>query len=90
MYALWLDARLNSRLVREGFSLSQLRASFVLAAAADLKTGLGARELVRADAKALHAELFADKSARATVSKDVFDGGVMALEGLRKRDSTAS
>ncbi|KAL1637949.1 hypothetical protein SLS56_000506 [Neofusicoccum ribis] len=64
MYAVWLDAVRHSSLLREGYSLTQLRAVFALAAAARELTGLDVAELVRpAEGKEVEDRLNGDGAA---------------------------
>lgn len=58
MYILWQDAQWHSSLVKTGYQMTTLRAAFVLARAARRRTGLGERQLVRADTRELERELY--------------------------------
>lgn len=94
MYIVWQDAQFNSKLVKSGFKMTQLRAAFTLTTAAKWRTGIPSRELVKMDSKKLGQQLYGSKKKiRAEVGADIFadrvkDIGEVASddEGLRKRD----
>jgi hypothetical protein len=74
MYAVWLDAHFNSELVKSGFRMSQLRAAFLLTAAAKARTGMRCEELVSADVRDLRVKLMGSgKSKGAEVSRGMFN-----------------
>jgi hypothetical protein len=73
MYVLWQDAQFNSTLVKEGFSMTPLRAAFAMAKAAKRRTGLGEKQLVRANKKILEKELYGGRGERRTkIEYDMF------------------
>ena len=61
MYVLWQDAQLNSTLVKQGYRMTPLRAAFLIVHVARRKTGLGGRQLIRAETKGLERELYGKK-----------------------------
>ncbi|KAF2147053.1 uncharacterized protein K452DRAFT_303955 [Aplosporella prunicola CBS 121167] len=63
MYAVWLEAEVHGRLLREGYNLTQLRGIFVVAAAAQDTTGMEVAELKTLSTSKVEKELF-DKGAR--------------------------
>jgi hypothetical protein len=88
MYAVWLDAHFNSELVKSGFRMSQLRAAFLLTAAAEARTGMRCGELVGADVRDLRARLMGGaKSKGAEVSRGIFNQDVEGVseEGQARR-----
>ncbi|KAF1850871.1 uncharacterized protein K460DRAFT_400909 [Cucurbitaria berberidis CBS 394.84] len=66
MYAVWQDAQFNSTLVKSGYQMTILRATFAMAKAAKRKTGLGERQLVRANTKEIEQELYGGKQHKGT------------------------
>lgn len=101
MYIVWQDAQFNSKVVKSGYKMTQLRAVFTLATAARWRTGLGNRELVKTDAKKLKEQLHGSKKKnRAEVGIEIFEGvgknkdfdesgdgdGGESEEGVRRRD----
>lgn len=66
MYTVWQDAQFNSTLVKNGYEMTPLRAAFALAKAAKRKTGLGEKQLVRANTKELEQELYGNKTMQGT------------------------
>jgi hypothetical protein len=58
MYIVWLDAQCNSKLIKEGYEMTPLRAAFAIAKAVKRKTGLGEKQLVRHNTKDLNKELY--------------------------------
>lgn len=66
MYAVWQDAQFNSALVKSGFDMTPLRAAFAMAKAARKKTGMGEKQLVRADTKDLEKELYGGSETKST------------------------
>ncbi|CAA9958164.1 hypothetical protein PTMSG1_01734 [Pyrenophora teres f. maculata] len=58
MYALWQDAQINSTLVKEGYQMTPLRAAFLIVQVARHRTGLGGKQLIRAETKGLERELY--------------------------------
>lgn len=74
MYILWQDAQINSTLIGTGYQMTPLRAAFAMAKAAKRKTGLGEKQLVRANTKELEQELYGSKGTKATeVEYGIFD-----------------
>lgn len=69
MYILWQDAQFNSSLVQSGYQMTPLRAAFALAKAARRRTGMGEKQLVRADTKELEQELYGNPRARVKGTK---------------------
>lgn len=69
MYILWQDAQFNSSLVKSGYQMTPLRAAFALAKAAKRRTGLGEKQLVRANTKELEQELYGNPRARVKGTK---------------------
>lgn len=65
MYIVWQDAQFNSTLVKSGYVMTPLRAAFAIAKAARRKTGLGDRQLVRANKKELEQELYGTRRTKA-------------------------
>jgi hypothetical protein len=73
MYVLWQDAQFNSTLVKEGYQMTPLRAAFAMAKAAKRRTGLGEKQLVRANTKDLEKELYGGRGKRRTkIEYDLF------------------
>jgi hypothetical protein len=73
MYAVWQDAQFNSTLVKEGYKMTPLRAAFAMAKAAKRRTGLGEKQLVRANTKDLEKELYGGRGKRKTkIEYDMF------------------
>jgi hypothetical protein len=73
MYAVWQDAQFNSTLVKEGYQMTPLRAAFAMAKAAKRRTGLGEKQLVRANTKHLEKELYGGRGKRKTkIEYDMF------------------
>lgn len=66
MYIIWLDAQRNSKLVKEGYRMTPLRAAFAIAKAARRRTGLGEKALVRAHTGYLEQELYGKKGSEKT------------------------
>jgi hypothetical protein len=66
MYVIWLDAQLKSTLVKAGYQLTPLRAAFAMAKAAKRRTGLGEKQLVRANTKELEQELYGTRRTKKT------------------------
>lgn len=93
MYIIWQDAQFNSKLVKSGYEMTQLRAAFTLATAARWRTGMGSRELVRTDTKKLDEQLYGSKKKmKAEVTYEIFRDEVkdeVGEEGLRKRRARA-
>lgn len=58
MYVLWQDAQINSTLVKEGYQMTPLRAAFLIVQVARRRTGLGGKQLIRAETKGLERELY--------------------------------
>jgi hypothetical protein len=58
MYVVWQNAQFNSSLVWGGYSMTPLRAAFAMAKVAKHRTGLGEKQLVRAETKDLEKELY--------------------------------
>jgi hypothetical protein len=76
MYALWQDAHFNSTLVKSGYQMTPLRAAFAMAKAAKCKTGMGERQLVRANTKELKQELYGKRGREGTsVEYGIFKEG---------------
>ncbi|KAH7386781.1 hypothetical protein DE146DRAFT_665666 [Phaeosphaeria sp. MPI-PUGE-AT-0046c] len=74
MYILWQDAQFNSKLVGTGYQMTPLRAAFAMAKAAKRRTGLGEKQLVRANTKELEQELYGSRKKKATeVEYGIFD-----------------
>ncbi|KAH7357473.1 hypothetical protein BKA66DRAFT_574468 [Pyrenochaeta sp. MPI-SDFR-AT-0127] len=65
MYVVWQDAQFNSTLVKGGYDMTPLRAAFAISKAARHKTGLGERQLVRANTRELEQELYGTKHTKA-------------------------
>jgi hypothetical protein len=61
MYAVWQDAQFNSTLVKQGYQMTPLRAAFAMAKAAKRRTGLGEKQLVRANTKDLERQLYGNR-----------------------------
>jgi len=61
MYILWQDAQFNSTLVKQGYRMTPLRAAFLIVHVARRKTGLGSKQLIRAETKGLERELYGKK-----------------------------
>jgi hypothetical protein len=73
MYAVWQDAQFNSTLVKEGYQMTPLRAAFAMAKAAKRRTGLGEKQLVRANTRDLEKELYGGSGKRKTkIEYDMF------------------
>ena len=102
IYAVWLDAQFNSKLVKQGYVMTPLRAAFALATVARRKIGCENVDLVRADTKGVESELFGRSSKKvrhrgAEVDYAVFQGdGKEGMEmisdaerGLRQRKNGA-
>ncbi|KAF2176143.1 hypothetical protein K469DRAFT_700385 [Zopfia rhizophila CBS 207.26] len=84
MYAVWQDAQFNSKLVKSGYSMSQLRAAFAVTTAAKAKTDLEDSELLREDVKGLARGLFGTMKERgAEVECEIYEG--VLKEGLIER-----
>ncbi|CAO2649587.1 Nn.00g069720.m01.CDS01 [Neocucurbitaria sp. VM-36] len=66
MYVVWQDAQVNSTLVRSGYEMTILRAAFTMAKVAKQKTGMGERQLVRANTKELEQELYGSGKVKGT------------------------
>lgn len=66
MYVVWEDAQARSTLVQEGYEMTPLRAAFVIAKAAERKTGLGEKQLIRRDTRELNKELYGSGTKRGT------------------------
>jgi hypothetical protein len=66
MYIVWQDAQFGSTLVKNGYQMTQLRAAFTMAKAAKRKTGMGEKQLVRADTKELQQELYGTRKTKGT------------------------
>lgn len=66
MYAVWQDAQFNSTLVKSGYDMTPLRAAFAMAKAAKKRTGLGEKQLVRANTKDLEKELYGGRQTQST------------------------
>ncbi|KAK7532815.1 uncharacterized protein J3D65DRAFT_532498, partial [Phyllosticta citribraziliensis] len=58
MYIVWVEAQVNSRLLRSGYRLTELRGAFAFAAAAEATTGMEASELKGSSVKSLEKFLF--------------------------------
>ncbi|KAK8178251.1 hypothetical protein BC567DRAFT_82476 [Phyllosticta citribraziliensis] len=63
MYIVWVEAQVNSRLLRSGYRLTELRGAFAFAAAAEATTGMEASELKGSSVKSLEKFLFDKKAA---------------------------
>lgn len=86
MYFIWLDAQLNSELVKSGFRLTELGAAFLVTEAAKKWTGLEGDELIQMGGAGLKRELYGSRRREgAVVDKDVF--GVEGMK-VRNRDRT--
>lgn len=98
MYIVWLDAQSGSSLLREGYSMTPLRAAFAIAKAVKRKTGLGEKQLVRCSTRELDRELDGTRGDVGTkidfgifVAGDAEDGegeGRVARTVDREREST--
>lgn len=66
MYIVWQDAQFNSSLVKSGYEMTPLRAAFAMAKAAKRKTGMGEKQLVRANTKELEQELYGTRKTKGT------------------------
>jgi hypothetical protein len=66
MYIVWQDAQLMSTLVKTGYQMTPLRAAFAMAKAAKRKTGMGEKQLVRANTKELKQELYGTRKSKGT------------------------
>jgi hypothetical protein len=66
MYIVWQDAQFGSSLVQMGYQMTPLRAAFAMAKAAKRKTGLGEKQLVRANTKELEQELYGTRKTKGT------------------------
>ncbi|KAF1947144.1 hypothetical protein EJ02DRAFT_450107 [Clathrospora elynae] len=66
MYAVWQEAQFNSTLVKAGYKMTPLRAAFAMAKVAKKRTGMGEKQLVRANTKDLETELFGGKGKKRT------------------------
>jgi hypothetical protein len=66
MYAVWQDAQVNCALVKGGYRMTPLRAAFAMTKAARRKTGMGEKDLMRADTKELEKELYGGKKTETT------------------------
>jgi hypothetical protein len=76
MYIVWQDAQFNSTLVKTGYMLTPLRAAFAMAKAAKRRTGMGEKQLVRANTKELNQELYGTRGRKGTkVEYGIFDEG---------------
>jgi hypothetical protein len=76
MYVVWQDAQWCSTLVKTGYTMTPLRAAFAMAKAAKRRTGMGEKQLVRADTKELKQELYGSKGKKGTkVEYGIFDEG---------------
>jgi hypothetical protein len=76
MYVVWQDAQFNSTLVKTGYMMTPLRAAFAMAKAAKRRTGMGEKQLVRANTKELNQELYGTKGRKGTkVEYEIFDEG---------------
>ncbi|KAK7618153.1 hypothetical protein IWX50DRAFT_275215 [Phyllosticta citricarpa] len=63
MYIVWVEAQANSRLLRSGYCLTELRGAFAFAAAAEATTGMESAELKGSSVKSLEKLLFDEKAA---------------------------
>lgn len=76
MYIVWQDAQFNSSLVKSGYEMTPLRAAFAMAKAAKRKTGMGEKQLVRANTKELEQELYGTRKTKGTkVDHKIFAEG---------------
>lgn len=66
MYIIWLDAQFCSTLVRAGFQMTPLRATFAMAKAAKRKLGMDEKKLVRVNTKELEQELYGTRKTKGT------------------------
>jgi hypothetical protein len=66
MYIVWQDAQFNSALVKSGYEMTPLRAAFAMAKAAKRKTGMGEKQLVRANTKEIEQELYGTRKRKGT------------------------
>jgi len=74
MYIIWQDAQFGSTLVKNGYQMTPLRAAFAMAKAAQRKTGMSEKRLVRANTKELEQELYGTRRTTGTkVGIDLFD-----------------
>lgn len=62
MYIVWQDAQWNSSLVKSGYSMTQLRAAFTLAAAAQDTLAMEMEELMAVKLKTLEKDLSVQKA----------------------------
>jgi hypothetical protein len=86
MYALWQDAHWNSTLVKSGYQMTALRAAFAMAKAARRKTGMGEKQLVRANTKELNQELYGSRKIQGTsVEYGIFEEGDEEHGEVRRR-----
>jgi hypothetical protein len=92
MYALWQDAHFNSTLVKSGYQMTPLRAAFAMAKAAKQQTGMGEKQLVRANTKELKQELYGKRGKQGTIVEyDIFgeadvEGGEVRRRVVRPKD----
>jgi hypothetical protein len=74
MYVVWQDAQFNSTLVKKGYMMTPLRAAIAMAQAAKRRTGMGEKQLVRANTKELNQELYGTRRRKGTkVEYGIFD-----------------
>lgn len=66
MYIVWQDAQFNSSLVKSGYEMTILRAAFAMTKAANRKTGLGEKQLVRANTREMEQELYGEAGRKGT------------------------
>lgn len=90
MYVVWQDAQFKSTLVKTGYTMTPLRAAFAMAKAARRRTGMGEKQLVRANTKELNQELYGTKGRKGTkVEYGIFDEGDVehgGVETVRRRN----
>jgi hypothetical protein len=66
MYVVWQDAQFASTLVKTGYRMTPLRAAFAMAKAAGRRTGMGEKQLVRANTRELEQELYGTRRRKGT------------------------
>lgn len=85
MYIVWLDAEFYGELVKSGYSMNQLRASFILAIAANWRTEMSVSELAEAEPKQYKEKLYGSKKTKmAEVSYEMLRANMKENEANEK------